>query len=119
MVVDSHVITVREFNKSLIAILGIFFSIGLAIATWYVTFNNNRLDNLVEGQNQTNIKIESFSIKTELNDLKLMKLENRADAFSVRQNEFDKELSQSKLILKNHDQLLIQHEKQIKALEKQ
>lgn len=118
MATDNHVITVREFNKSLIAILGIFFSIGLAIATWYVNFNNNRLDNLVEGQNQTNIKIESFSIKTELNDLKLMKLESRADAFSKRQNEFDKELTQSNMILKSHDQILLKHENQIKALEK-
>ncbi len=118
MVVDNHNITVREFNKSLIAILGIFFSIGLAIATWYVSFNNNRMDSLVDGQNQTNLKIESFSVKTELNDLKLMKLESRADAFATRQNEFDKDLSQSNMILKNHDQLLHKHEAQIKALEK-
>lgn len=118
MAVDNHNITVRELNAQLWKFIGTLFGIGLMIATWYVTSNNKRMDTFADVQNQTNLKIESFSVKTELNDLKLMKLESRADIFSTRQNEFDKDLSQSNMMLKNHDQLLHKHEAQIKALEK-
>ncbi|GAA5097414.1 hypothetical protein [Wohlfahrtiimonas larvae] len=120
MAVESNqqVVTIREVNKSLLSILGSFFGIGITIGTMYVMSNNTKMDSIIDVQNQTNLKIESFSVKTELNDLKLMKLESRADAFATRQNEFDKDLSQSNMILKNHDQLLHKHEAQIKALEK-
>lgn len=118
MATDNHVITVRELTTQLWKFIGTLFGIGLMIATWYVTSNNKRMDTFADVQNQTNLKIESFSVKTELNDLKIMKLESRADSFSSRQNEFDKELSQSKLILQNQDQILKKHENQIKALEK-
>ncbi|GAA5097325.1 hypothetical protein [Wohlfahrtiimonas larvae] len=118
MAVDNHNITVRELNTQLWKFIGTLFAIGLGAGSWYMSTTNKRLDSVVDVQNQTNLKIESFSVKTELNDLKLMKLESRADAFATRQNEFDKDLSQSNMILKNHDQLLHKHEAQIKALEK-
>lgn len=119
MAVESHqTVTIREVNKSLLAILSTFFGIGIAIATWYFSANNNRLDKFANVQNEMNLKIEKFSITTELTDLKVTKLENRADAFMTKMSAFDKELSESKMILSNHDQLLKKHENQIKELEK-
>lgn len=113
---NNHVITVRELNTQLWKFIGTLFAIGLMAGSWYMSTTNKRLDNVVEAQNLTNMKIEKFSITTELTDLKVTKLESRSDSFATKMSDFDKELATARLKLQSQQQQLDRHEKKLNEM---